>query len=532
MKKETQKLTNEFEIYLNNLLKGIDIQMQPSQKSIRDFVMEDGYKVVQTELLSQIQEVKNKVQKYLTANSLNLEVKKTDFYLKEISSSKGTKLSKRISQKLNLLGIYATEEEKKLADFSTNYILDILMKRKYLHDNQMLTNGEYYFEQFFSLNDLIYEKNSETKKITTLEGLEVVVAKGEGEDAIKVPLPYIFTRIVTLNEKDAFCNEKQINELLRSLFIGIKQAKSIQEQLKEQSVEIKVREQDGKLIFYGTKVEPKEVKGIITIDPKLTGIITTYMKNEIRTLARKNKIGAEVENVEDAKLEYLCRCGEFFSKLHQNGYQPIFIQSQADEAENKNAQLAIEDKGKLGINLPFGINGDIEDINKEFVKCFNSNNELFINKKEFDVIMGYILINNKFEKNEYLAYRKDALKLHEALETAQESLTQSIIGGNPTDIRDKIGEAYKNLNKTISRAIASHRNKKQLKIDKRIEREWHKRYTVSSKKETSTEALKLPQFDYKTLEQYFDKNEQAEMMAQIINDKTGEIIGNTIVREI
>lgn len=547
MVKVTNNPIKELENFLNGLLREIDTQMQETQKAIRDLVIEDGYSAVRMRIFDQVQQIKNKFQEYLKENNLELDNKKTVFYLKEQPTSKGVKIPKKIAHKLNLIGIYATEEEKKLADDATKYILDVLMRRRMMHSNEMLTNGEYYFEEFFSLNDLIYEKDLTSKRIKTIEGIEVVVAKGEGEEIVKAPLPYIFTRIVALNKEDAFYNESQINKILKTLFIGAKQNKDIQQQLKDQSIEIKAREQDGKLIFYGTKLEEGEVQGIITIDPKLTGIIITHIKNDLRTFARKYKIGAEVENTEDAKLDYLCRCGEFFSMLYQNGYEPIFIQSKSDENEqiqNDIDQLTIEDKGILRINLPFGINGDIEDINKEFIKGFNSKYQTFLNKAEFDLIMGYILMNNTFAREEYLAYRKDGLKLHETIETAQNTLSQSILNkGKPGEIRDSIGQVYDSINKTIDsvfakrkkkirRFLAERRNKSQEWADSLTEKEWARRYTMSRTEESSEEPLGLPQFDYKTISDCLGKTGPSEMVADILNKDKTRVIGSTVVREV
>ena len=536
MKKETKKSpikikAEEFELYLNNLLTSIDENMEKRDKtkSIRDLCMEKGYNALTKIILGEISKPKNAVQNFLSENNLKLVHKKEDFYLVDEEQNLETKLSKAIEKKLNLLGIYSTQEQEDIADIAIKNILNVLMRRPFMHSKHNLTNGEFSFQNIVTLQDL--KKNSSSKQMVMLEGIEVKVEN----DGIEASLPYIFTRIVSLNEKDAFSNESKINDSLRALFTNRTKQKSktttIQEQLKENGMQIKAKEQDGVLIFYAVMESDKQEQEIILIDPKLTHNIISHLSNEIRSSAKKYEINNQPENNDNARSEYLCRCGEFFSILYNNGYIPDFVQtpySQSKELKNEQDQLYIEDKGTLRLVLPYGINGDITSLNQVFIECFGKGKGLPFNKTEFTSIMAIIMANGKFDRTEYLKQKKGQEMFYKSFDIIAQSISQEITSDPTVLTSDKglkiMSEAANKIQRVLRRAI----NSRQAIIDRKTEEAWRKRaekhlkYKVTDTGPTD-EKLALPQFPLKELSDYFGGDLKKPEISDVL-DQSGNVI--------
>ena len=468
MKKEIKKSpmkikAEELEEFLTNILKNIDeeIEKENKSKSIRELCLDEGYEKFKNRILKRIQKIKSDVQNYLKENSLKLETKNKAVYLLDEETGKIIQLSILTLKKLNLLGVYANEKQEELSNDVVNQILQILMIRRIFHQNNNLVNEGVSFQNFVTLADVEKEKGE------SLEGFQVIVEK----EGVIASLPYYFTRIVSLNEKDAFNCEHQMNEVLK-LFKTIKNKNTTipQEELRKAGIKIMPKEQDGKLIFYAVKSENE----VIEIDIELTKKIISYMKSQIRSIAKPYKLNSEVQDTdEDAKLEYLCRCGEFLSILYQNGYKADFLQT-TSEGEIEKGQLKnnyyLEDKGKIRIILPFGIDGDIEDLNTVFIKCFGNNTGLIMDKKEFASIMGMIITNseNQFERDEYLSQRVAEREFLSAIQTSSQKLADSLQSQSPVKkAKNPITAAFKDFSRAFRNSRQDALDKKE---EKRLER--------------------------------------------------------------
>ena len=383
--------------FLQETLQNIDKKMseEDSAKSIRDLCIEYGYEKVSDRILGQVNQVKDDVKNYLMQNKLKINIKNKVAYLVDEESGQTRKLAQSTSKMLNLLGLYFNEQEEEISKDVVNKILGRLMRISILHQTNCLANGSFEFN-IITLSDIKPQLN----------GI-CVFAKKENTEVI---LPYSFTRRVSLNKDDAFINEQNMYEELRTLFSNRSSKKSNavipQKALKEKSIEINAKEQDGKLIFYAVD----SANNSIQIDSELAKKILAYMKNQMLTIAKPFGLDLEVQTTDEAKLDYLCKCGEFLSALYQNGYTADLLETSETQeavAESPENDLYIEDKGIFRIILPFGINGDIETLNEVFRKCFGENIAIIMDKNEFAAIMGAILTNleHSFEKEEYLTGR-------------------------------------------------------------------------------------------------------------------------------
>lgn len=501
MKRETEKSlvkikAEGLERFLTTLLKSIDdrISREDKSKSIRELCMQEGYKEVREVVLGQVQEIKDKVHNYLIQNKLKIDVKNNSQYLVDEESGKTIKLSKLVSKKLNLLGIYATSQEEDLANEAVNQILGILMRRSFLHQTKSLTSGDFSFENIVSLSEIKKEPR------LSLDGFDVIIQKEETE----VSLPYIFTRIVSLNEKDAFKSEQEMNNLMKSLFLnksGKKQkSKTPQETLKERNIKIKAIEQDGRLLFCLVNAQ----EDVIQFDVELTKRLIVYMKNQVRSFAKPFNLDSEIQNTDNARLDYLCRCGEFLSLLYQNGYIADILQTSiqsVDKKENLENGFYLEDKGILRIILPFGIDGDIEDLNKTFRECFGRNIAMIKDRKELASIMGWIIVTpeNKFAREEYLKQRVSQREFLTSFEKLQGEITSEFEKTplQSIDFKGLINNASERLQKLFKIYGKENEVKRRCIIAKRENKK--RRFKFAPIPGKQSEQLALPQFDSRVI---------------------------------